>query len=294
MLSHSQPCRLGDVRITRIDEFASDAFAPERLLPDWDLVAGRRHAAGLVPGSLNAAQDRVVISVHAWLVETGGRRILVDTGAGADKERPGKPLFHRRRDPFLERLLAAGAEPESIDTVLLTHLHTDHVGWNTRLTDGDWVPTFPKARYVMPRVELEAMTAAAPDSDRAALFRDSVEPVLDAGLAEFVGADGGEVAGGFRFHPTPGHSAGHMCIALDCGGAGKALFTGDLMHHPIQVYHPDWNSMFCERPDEARRSRETVLDAVADTDTTLFTAHFAESSAGRVIRDGSGFAWRFL
>ncbi|PWC39808.1 MBL fold metallo-hydrolase [Azospirillum sp. TSO35-2] len=292
MLTSSTPHLLGDVRITRIDEFASDAFTPERLLPDWDPAAVRRHASWLVPGSLSPAQDRVVISVHAWLVEAGGRRVLVDTGAGADKDRPGKPLFHRRSDPFLERLRAAGAEPESIDTVLLTHLHTDHVGWNTRLTDDGWVPTFPNARYVMPRVELETMMAAAPDSDRAALFRDSVEPVLAAGLADFVGPDGGEV-GGFRFQPTPGHSAGHMCIALDCGGGTEALFTGDLMHHPIQIYHPDWNSVFCERPDEARRSRTRVLDRVAGTDTTLFTAHFPESSAGRVSRDGSGFAWRF-
>ncbi|GLR81872.1 MBL fold metallo-hydrolase [Azospirillum oryzae] len=292
MLSPSTPHILGDVRITRIEEFASDAFAPERLLPDWDPAVGRRHARWMVPGSLNEAQDRVVISVHAWLVETGGRRFLVDTGAGADKERPGKPLFHRRSDPFLQRLRGTGAEPEDIDMVLLTHLHTDHVGWNTRLTDGGWIPTFPNARYVMPRVELEAMVAAAPDSDRAALFRDSVEPVLAAGQAEFVAPEGAEVAGGFRFQPTPGHSAGHMCIALDCCGTG-ALFTGDLMHHPIQVHHPDWNSVFCENPDEARRSRLAVLNAVADTDTTLFTAHFPESSAGRVTSDGDGFAWRF-
>jgi len=171
----------------------------------------------------------------------------------------------------------------------------DHVGWNTRLDNGRWVPTFPNARYVFSRVEREFFDTPAGESRRM-VFDDSVLPVIDAGLADEVGPEGGEYLPGIRFHPTPGHSAGHMSIEIESAGA-HALFSGDVWHHPIQVYRPAWSSVFCADKHRATVSRRWVLDRAVETGATVFTPHFAGTSAGVVsalAQSDGGFAWRFL
>jgi glyoxylase-like metal-dependent hydrolase (beta-lactamase superfamily II) len=197
-----------------------------------------------------------------------------------------------------------------VDLVLHTHLHADHVGWNTSKVDGGWVPTFPNARHIFSGRECAYLAAlSASDGSDAAIraeaklgrmthlplskvYEDSVRPVIDAGLAREIVVDGTEVVEGFSFFPSPGHSIDHACIRFSSRGE-YALFWGDVMHHPLQFMKPDWNSVFCEFPDAALKSRRWAMNHAAETDALVFTTHFAESSAGRVSREGDRFAWHF-
>jgi glyoxylase-like metal-dependent hydrolase (beta-lactamase superfamily II) len=182
--------------------------------------------------------------------------------------------------------------PESIDFVMCTHLHVDHVGWNTQLQDGRWVPTFPKARYLFSKAEHDHWSGpAGKEGFNANVYEDSVLPVVAAGRADLV-TGGEQIAGCLSVEPTPGHSIGHIAIKLLSGGQA-AMFTGDIMHQPIQVYHPEWNSRFCEYPEQARQSRLKVLDFCADRDAMVFPAHFAGSFAGKILRQGERFSWEF-
>ena len=284
--------RIGDIQVTRVTEQVGPGFAPDFLYPDWNPSVIDEHRAWMVPDCFDEVEQKFIASIHTWVVRTSRRTILIDTCAGNDKHRPSLPRFHMLRVPFLERLAAAGVHPHEVDYVLCTHLHADHVGWNTRLIDGRWVPTFPNARYVFSRAEHDHWSGPAGTTGfMAGVYQDSVLPVVEAGLADVVEGDG-EILDGLTAHPTPGHSAGHIAFSL--GRAGQqGLFTGDVMHQPIQVYNPHWNSLFCEDPVAARASRNWALEHAAETRATVFTAHFARCSAGHVHRHGDGFAWEF-
>lgn len=283
----------GSTHITRVSEKLFDAFAPNALLPDWDNSAIDPQRSWLVPDSLTATGQKVIISVHTWVIKTPQYTVLVDTGVGNGKHRPALPIFHQLNEPWLERLAAAGVTPEEVDYVLLTHLHTDHIGWNTHLVDGQWVPTFPNARYVFPEVEYEYFVNG---SGRQAMgyqaFVDSVLPVIESGQALMIGAEGGPFLEDFHFHPTQGHSVGHMSISYQHDGK-TAMFGGDVMHHPIQVSQPLWASCFCGLPEAANRSRQWLLAFLVEHDALYFSSHFAGSSAGRVKRQGDGYSWHF-
>jgi glyoxylase-like metal-dependent hydrolase (beta-lactamase superfamily II) len=268
----------------------------------------------LWPGSVDPHAGLLRLSIHAWLVRTPTRVILVDTGAGNDKDRPNGPNLNHLNGPFLDRLKAAGARPEEVDVVLLTHLHVDHVGWNTKKVDGRWVPTFPNAQYILSGREqayIEALSAAdgsdasiraearlgpmphpPPPVSYQGIYEDSVRPVIEAGLAKEIVVDGTEVVEGFSFLPSPGHSIDNACISLNSRGE-QALFWGDVIHHPVQFVRPDWNSVFCEFPDAARKARRWAMNHAAETNALVFTTHFAESSAGRVTRVGDRLTWHF-
>ena len=282
--------RIGDTRITRVTDTLLHGLTPSFLYGDWnpDVLDEQPQLRGL----LDEAGEQVILSVHTWVVEWAGQVVLIDTGIGNHKDRPFSKLFHQLETPYLERLGALGIQPEDVDHVLLTHLHADHVGWNTRLVDGRWVPTFPNAKYVMPQGDLDFY--ATPDADsRRMVFDDSVAPTLAAQQAISIDIGGGEYLDGFRFHPTPGHCAGHMSISLTSRGE-MALFTGDVVHTPIQLYRPQWNSVFCREQEQARESRRWLLDFAADQGATVFTAHFPDTSAGLVTHQGSGFEWQFV
>jgi glyoxylase-like metal-dependent hydrolase (beta-lactamase superfamily II) len=287
--------RVGEAVITRIPELELRDFRPEQVLPDWDPEQARAHEAALAP-AMHRAGGKVLMSVHAWLVQDRGRTILVDTGVGNDKPRPFTPDFDRLSGGFLDRLAAVGVRPEDVDLVLLTHLHVDHVGWNTRLIDGAWRPTFPRARYVFSGKEYAYFTDPANDSDRNKtsfiVQKDSVAPLFEAGQADPIPIDGRELIAGFRFLPTPGHTIDHSSIELTSAGE-TALFPGDLLHHPSQVFHPEWNSVFDAFPGQAAESRRAFLARAADTDALVLTTHFASPSAGKISPVGAGFAWRF-
>ncbi|UWU95997.1 MBL fold metallo-hydrolase [Bradyrhizobium sp. CB1015] len=311
MIQAAKTYQVGEASITRIDELRLAAFKFDALYPEGEPQALERHRDHLEAGSFDAATGTFIQSIHSWLVRTPYHTILIDTATGNDKNRPEIPPLHRLNEPFLARLAAAGVRPEQVDYVLLTHVHADHVGWNTRLVDGRWVPTFPNATYVFSAIEkaygeslatgTEPAGAARPPTSLGPALRkpadrvydDSVRPVIEARLARLIAVDGSEAIEGISFVPTPGHSVDHASIRLVSRGE-EALFAGDVMHHPLQVYEPSLNSCFCEFPEAALRSRAFVLEDAAERGAAIFTTHFAQSSVGRISRTGGRFTWQFI
>lgn len=297
MFINSKTYQVGDIRVTRVGELVLDNFTPTSLFPDWDSKILRDHQSWLSPGSMDESFEHALMSVHTWVVRTPKHTLLIDPGVGNDKNRPFTPGFNHLHLPFLERLSAAGVKPEAVDYVLMTHLHVDHVGWNTQLVDGRWVPTFPNARYVFSKTEYEYYKNPANHNDRnktsVIIQQDSVIPIIEAGLAEMIDIDGSEYIDGLSFKPTSGHSVDHASISLySCGE--EALFVGDLLHHPIQVRFPELNSMFDAFAEQARASRLWALEYATERRAMLFSSHLPESAAGLVTRRGKRFDWQYL
>jgi glyoxylase-like metal-dependent hydrolase (beta-lactamase superfamily II) len=276
--------RVGEVTVTKIVElevtggsrFILPQATPEAVLPiDW-----------LQPDFADQ-RGRLKMSIHALVVETPSRRIVVDTCLGNDKENRRIPTWNKLQTSFLADLAAAGYARETIDTVVCTHLHVDHVGWNTMLVKGSWVPTFPRARYLMGRVEFDHWASQQEREDMAAVFADSVTPVWDAGLVVLVETDH-RLCGEISLVPTLGHTPGHVSVRIASQGE-EALITGDFMHHPCQIARPDWSSTADSDPAEARHTRERMLTDLADTPILIIGTHFAGRTAGRVVRDGDAF-----
>ncbi len=278
---------VGDTTVHRIDETllppATGPWLLPRATPD---VVTRED--WLYPDF--ADRDGVLrLGSHSFALSTGGLRVLVDTGIGNGKTR-ANPAWHDLRTDYLERLTAAGFPPDEVDLVILTHLHTDHVGWNTRHVDGAWVPTFPHARYVVSRAERDFWDGYAMDEPRRQMFRDSVRPVEDAGLldAVHVPADGVGIAPGLRLLPTPGHTPGHVAVRVGGAEAG-ALITGDCVHHPVQLAHPALGSCVDIDPAAAESTRRALLASLAGTDTLVLGTHFPPPTAGRVVPHGNAY-----
>lgn len=288
--------RIGEVTVEKIEEQVLRSVDPLFLYPHLDRAEFNRARDDLVEKDLEASREEVRLSIHSWLVRTPDKVVLVDAGSGNNKKRPQNPSFHMQSLDFLARLEASGVRPEDVDYVINTHLHVDHSGWNTILRDGSWVPTFPNARYLFPETEVWHYGSAEGQNDAnwhsQGVFEDSVLPIIEGGVAVLVPADGGEILKGFEFLPTPGHSIGHMSIRLSSEGQ-LGLFGGDVLHHPLQVYNPEWNTTFCEFADKARASRDRVLQNLAETDALYFATHFPGSSAGRVSRRENAFAWSY-
>jgi glyoxylase-like metal-dependent hydrolase (beta-lactamase superfamily II) len=275
--------RIGDVRITRIVEI--EATGGSRfILPDATPEAVQPYR-WLHPHFMDD-RGRLRMSVHALVVDTPTRRILVDTCIGNDKER-SIPAWSRLHGPFLDDLAVAGCPAESIDVVLCTHLHVDHVGWNTTLVGGRWTPTFPRARYLIGRTELEYWGSRREDDDHGRAYVDSVQPVLDAGLVDLVGVDH-RVCDEVVLIPTVGHTPGHVSVRIVSRGE-EALITGDFLHHPCQMARPDWCSTADYDRERAMHTRRDVLGQLAGTHTLLIGTHFATPAAGRVEREGDAF-----
>jgi glyoxylase-like metal-dependent hydrolase (beta-lactamase superfamily II) len=230
---------------------------------------------------------RLKMSIHALLVATPTRRILVDTCIGNDKQGRRMPSWNNLQGRFLDDLAAAGCPRERVDTVLCTHLHVDHVGWNTTLVDGRWRPTFPGARYLMGRVEFEHWRRQNESEDYAPIFADSVAPVFDAGLVDLVETDH-RVADEITLEPTLGHTPGHVSVRIESQGE-TALITGDFLHHPCQMAHPEWSSEVDFDQAAAHRTRLSMFDRLAGTPTLVIGTHFAGATAGRVVRDGDAY-----
>lgn len=281
---------VGNARITRVGE-TSFALPPEALFPAWEEDEGAALAEELGAESLDLPGRRVPMQTHLWVVEAAGLTLVVDTGIGNGKTRPFSKLFDRLDTPLLARFRAAGFAPEAVDYVLLTHLHVDHVGWNTHWQAGRWAPVFPNATHVFSQAEADFFHTAEGEARRM-VYEDSVRPIVEAGLARTVPAAGEEILDGIRFLPTPGHSIGHMAIAMAFQGR-TALFSGDTMHNPLQVFRPEWNSLFCRDPEQAQASRRRLLEYAAAENATLFPAHFPETSAGRVSHHGAGYRWAY-
>ena len=230
---------------------------------------------------------RLRMSIHSFVVETPNRRIIVDTCLGNDKKNRRIPHWNDRDGPFLDDLTQAGFPPESIDTVLCTHLHVDHVGWNTRLVDGRWVPTFPRARYLMGRVEYDHWRSIQDRPDMADILADSVTPVVEAGLATLVETTE-QIADEIKLVPTVGHTPGHVSVMIESRGE-QALITGDFMHHPCQIAHPEWSTLADSDPDQGIETRRIIFQSLADTPVLVIGTHFAGATAGRIVRDGETY-----
>ena len=273
--------QVGDLKITKIVEV--ETIGHTRFILPQATREAVQEIGWLCPHFADE-NGRLKLSIHALVVETPTRRIVVDTGLGNDKRDRDIPSWNLRNGTFLNDLEAAGYPPESIDTVLSTHLHVDHVGWNTKLVDGRWVPTFPNARYLMPRSEFEYWRDLRSSKAQIAVFEDSVRPVFDAGKVDLVASDY-RVSPEMNLIPTPGHSPGHVSVELRSRGE-QGLLTGDVLHHPCQMAHLDWASVVDYDAAQSTRTRQELFSRIAGTDTLVIGAHFA---AGRVVRDVSGF-----
>jgi glyoxylase-like metal-dependent hydrolase (beta-lactamase superfamily II) len=290
--------RIGDFTITRVvetggagpnggDESGLPAAWPDAIIDiPW-----------LIP-DFATPEGHLRMSVHALLVETPEMRLIVDTCIGNDKTR-AIPYFDHLHTGFLEDLEAAGWPRESVDAVVCTHLHVDHVGWNTMLVDGKWIPTFPRADYYMARSEVEHLNSQT-QSDNAEfspyakammdpgnVYNDSVRPVLDSGLAVLVEPNA-ELTAGVRLLPTPGHTPGHVSVHLESGGE-SAVITGDMMHHPCQIARPQWCSAFDDNPPQSIATRLAFFERFADTSTLIIGTHFGGPTAGRLVRSADGY-----
>lgn len=285
---------IGAAKVTRVLEYSGPTHAPEFLFPE---VAKAERDAGiaaqsrwLAPHHHVPAMDRFVVTIQAWLVQAGGNVILIDTGVGNFKTR-GAPRMNQLNTLFLPWLEAAGAAAEKVTHVVHTHLHTDHVGNNTVLQDGRWVPTFPNARYLFPKPEFDFWKAA---HDRGEVvqngsFADSVLPILEAGLGDFY--DGSrELAGCLAPEPVFGHAPGMFSLRLRSGGE-EGMFTTDTMHSPIQVAYPHWNDRYVLDAGMAREARARTLENACARGALIMPFHFGAPYCGYVRRQGSGFGF---
>lgn len=275
--------RVGDITVTRIVEFEGPGGLG-RYLPDATRDAIRE--IGWLTPHFATDEGRLIGAIHALVVETPETRVVVDTCVGNDKARQ-VPAWNMLQTAFLNDMAAAGHAPESIGAVLCTHLHVDHVGWNTRLIAGRWRPTFANARYLFGRREYEFWSGRGDDPRFGPVFSDSIKPVMDAGLVELVETDH-VVAPGVRLMATPGHTPGHVSVSIESRGE-RALITGDMLHHPCQLAHPEWGAVVDEDKGLAVQTRLDVFRRFADTPTLVIGTHFATPTAGRIVSDGNAF-----
>lgn len=279
--------KVGAVSITRIVELELPVAYDERRP---FLREARPEALAATPWlypDFVTPEGALRLSIHALLVEAPGLRLVVDTCIGNGRPRKflgGRPLA----TPFLEHLAEAGWSREGVDAVVCTHLHVDHVGWNTVLEHGRWVPTFPKARYLIGRAEYDYWSAEG-DDEQQMILSDSIKPVFDAGLVELIEMDH-RLSAEIRLVPTPGHTPGHVSVAIHSQGE-RAMITGDAMHHPCQLAHPDWSPPFDVDQAASEATRRRLLEEVADQPVLVIGTHFAAPTAGHVKRDGA--AYRF-
>lgn len=275
--------QIGDIKITRIVEMQVTGGS-RFILPD-----ATREAVlpikWLAPHFMDD-EGRLIMSIHALILETPDVTIIVDTCLGNDKPRD-IPNWNMLQGPFLEDLVEAGYPRETIDTVLCTHLHVDHVGWNTMLVDDKWVPTFPNARYLMGEKEYQYWTEEADQGEYGDVIADSVLPVFDAGLVDLVPMDY-QITDEICLEPTPGHTPGHVSVHIKSQGE-EALITGDCFHHPCQIARPEWSSSADYNAEDGIVTRNSLLRKYTDEPILIIGTHFATPTAGHLKRDGDQF-----
>lgn len=279
---------VGDVKLTLVEELVMPTSA-RWLFPDheapFDVLEGAR--SWLEPHMLNE-RGHILQSIHSWMIEADGMRIVVDTGIGNDKDRAGGGFegWHMRSGPYLDDLAEAGAAPETVDVVLNTHLHGDHAGWNTKWVDGEWVPTFGNARYQFVEQEWAYWSGLEEPPD---IIEDSVRPVVEAGVVDLVGADH-RVSDSVWLEPSHGHTPGHVCVRI--GSAGEeAVIIGDVMHSPIQCAAPEQRPPLDSFVEEARAARLALLERYADTEVLVLGTHFHTPATGYFRRDGGAYRY---
>lgn len=286
---------VGSAEVARVLDGHLLIETAQTFFPDFDRDALKPYLHWLCPTHYDDESGRIPLPVHSWLIRLGGKTVLIDTCLGNDKVRPNMSEMHLLNTRYLERMAEVGVRPEDVDYVLCTHMHGDHVGWNTRLENGRWVPTFPNAQYVLSRTEYEASKIYAADPDCIPwirnVFEDSLQPVVEAGKAVLV--DGNhELLDGLKLRPSPGHTPGHVCIELRSQGAG-AFFVGDLLHTPIQIPLWGWSTRYCWDRQMAAQSRRELFELCAAENALLLPAHFQAPHVGRIRETNDTFGIEF-
>ena len=287
---------VGNATIARVEETNLPSYPLRDIFPDFTDAHMAEHKSWLAPHHYEAETGKIRLSVHSWLLQVDGKKILIDSCCGNNKVKPGRPFWHMLNVNYLERLAAAGARPEEIDLVMCTHLHHDHVGWNTQQKDGKWVPTFPNARYVFskPDVDYFSKVDADPKEGPAELgtFRECVVPILEYGRADLVNGGPYRLNDFIEIDSAPGHSPGHVFFKLESKGK-RAVFIGDVWHHLLQVYYPDWNFPKNSDAAQARVSRRKVLDYCASSGALVFPGHVGLPFAGHIEATQEGYRPNF-
>jgi glyoxylase-like metal-dependent hydrolase (beta-lactamase superfamily II) len=286
--------QLGDISITSLIERDGPWRRPEDFFLNYDSAAQAANVAGLAPEVFERPSGKMVITYQTFVVRTPHHVILVDTCTGEDKGY-GPPMDFPKQ-PWADALAAEGLTPEDIDYVFCTHLHIDHTGWNTKLVEGRWVPTFPNAKYVFHKGEYAAWEALAKQGverpgGAGGVWKMNCEPIVAAGQALLVDEDF-RLDDGISLMLTPGHSPCHVCVNLQSKGQ-RAIIAGDMLHHQLQCTDPTLSTIFCWDPEAARASRKRVFEEIEGTSTLLLPIHFPSPTAGRLKAAGSGFAWEF-
>jgi glyoxylase-like metal-dependent hydrolase (beta-lactamase superfamily II) len=285
--------KIGRFKIDRVEEFMTPGAAPQALLPDLQESVFKEHPWLNGPSVSDARSGNLMSSIHSWILLDGSKTIVIDTGTGNNKKRDYlgfRDRFHMLNQPYLERLAAVGVRPEDVTHVVITHLHMDHVGWNTIGSGDDWTPTFPNARYVFGTADMARIlspSALAKGDMAAQVAHDSILPIIQAGLVD-QSEPGMELFPGLTFELAPGHTPDQLAIRLRSEGE-EALFTADAFHTPIQVVRPEWSSRYCLDRNAARTTRERILKDAAAKGTALFPSHFCSPFCGRVVKDGSEY-----
>jgi len=281
--------QLGDIGIDRIIEseeadFDHRAFFPQTTAEQWE-----PHKPWLQPWAMDPASGNLIFPMQSFLVRTRHHTILVDTCVGDHKKRLRPSWNMTSSGAYLERFAATGVRPEQVDYVMCTHMHTDHVGWNTRLDNGRWVPTFPKAKYVMSEKEWtywQALHKETPQNQ----IEDSVIPIIESGQALLVKNDYA-INDEIWFEPTPGHTPDHVSVRLASRGA-QAVITGDMIHSPVQCAEPMWVPRPDYDPAQAQQTRRAFLERYCDRDVLVCASHFPSPSFGHIVPDRRGFRFQ--
>jgi len=290
--------RIGELTIRPVMEIEEISMPAQTFVSDITAADIAPHLHWLDPHFYDEQSGHCRLSHHAWLIEAHGKRILVDPCIGHQRNRPALPFFHMIDSPLLENLVALGAAPEDIDYVFCTHMHLDHVGWNTRLKDGRYVPTFPNARYLLPRAENDYwrhdLTGDLPEAEGTynnGVYAECILPVIEAGLAELVD-EGVHIADCLTLLAAAGHTIGHLAGLLESAGEG-AVLAGDAIHHPLQVLFPD-RKIHGFDPVQSRATRHRLLDICADKDYWLAPAHFRSPHMCKIRKQNDAYTmlWR--
>ena len=281
--------QIGKIKVTRIQEVVFPEFSDVIPAVTQELV---KEIKWLFPHFVTA-DGHLSLSIHSLIVETPTDRLVVDTCIGDGRDRMPMEGMHMLSTNYMRDMQAEGYEPEDMDFVLCTHLHVDHVGWNTRLVDGKWVPTFPNAKYIMDKKDLDFWGSIDADTDidfmqvQRQVFEDSLMPVINAGLAQPVDAPS-IICEGVRLISTPGHTPGHVSVVLESEGQ-TGLITGDFIHHPIQFHDPALVSPFDVDNEMAIETRRRIFGEYADTPTLIIGTHFAGPTAGTLVTENGTY-----
>jgi glyoxylase-like metal-dependent hydrolase (beta-lactamase superfamily II) len=281
----------GDVTVTRVFEWQDHLITRAQLVPDSELADWEANKSWLTPEFWSPETDEAWLCAQTFVVKSGGRTILIDTGIGNGKSRPHVPPFDGIQTPFLASLTEAAGDPADVDLVVCTHLHGDHVGWNTQLENGEWAPTFPNATYLFPQADFDYWNPEDQDPPggpmNVEVFNDSVLPIVHAGQAQFFTGEH-IIDEHLKLTPAPGHSPGSSVVELNAGGE-LAIFAGDLLHTPMQVLRPTQGACFDDNPGVAVSARDRILAQAADTRAAFIAGHFNIERAARIARRGESY-----